>query len=102
MELFPPLVPIRHASQAGWDVPEANVGVLRLRAIINTRVVVMAVELQEFHTELDQMRQTHHSIEHHLISLPVLDLVVEVLREVQALVNVLLKPNGALRGGFRQ
>lgn len=48
------------------------------------------------------MTQTHHSVEHHLISLPVLDLVVEVLREVQALVDVLLKPNGALQAGGGQ
>lgn len=63
----------------------------------------MEAERQEFLSELDQNRRTHHSIEHHLVSLPVLDLVVEVLRQVQALVNVLLKPNGALQvGGFRR
>lgn len=43
-------------------------------------------------------RGTHHSIKHHLVSLPVLDLVIEVLRQIQTLVNVLLKPDGALRG----
>ncbi len=45
-----------------------------------------------------KMREAHHSIKHHLISLPVLDLVVQVLRQVQTLVNVLLKPYGALQG----
>jgi len=44
-----------------------------------------------------KIRKAHHSIEHHLISLPVLNLVVQVLREVQTLVNVLLKSNGALQ-----
>lgn len=44
------------------------------------------------------MKNTHHSIKHHLISLPVLDLVVQVLRQIQTLVNVLLKPDGALQG----
>lgn len=36
MEFFSPLITVRHASQAGWDVPEANIGVLRLQTIINT------------------------------------------------------------------
>lgn len=44
------------------------------------------------------MREAHHSIKHHLISLPVLDLVVQVLRKLQTPVNVLLKPYGALQG----
>ena len=39
---------------------------------------------------------THHSFKHHLVSLPVLDLVVKVLRQLQAPVNVLLKPYCAL------
>lgn len=43
-------------------------------------------------------RDAHHSIKHHLISLPVLDLVVQVLRQFQTLVNVLLKPYGTLQG----
>lgn len=48
-----------------------------------------------------KIREAHHSIKHHLISLPVLDLVVKVLRQVQTLVNVLLKPYGALQGQKR-
>lgn len=44
-----------------------------------------------------QIREAHHSIKHHLISLPVFDLVVQILRQVQALVNVLLKADGALQ-----
>lgn len=31
VEFFPPLITVGHASQAGWDVPEANIGVLRLQ-----------------------------------------------------------------------
>lgn len=45
------------------------------------------------------MKEAHHSVKHHLVSLSVLDLVVQVLRQVQTLVNVLLKPYGALQGG---
>lgn len=36
VELFPPLLSIGHAPQAGWDVPEADVGVLGLHAEIHT------------------------------------------------------------------
>jgi len=43
-------------------------------------------------------REAHHSVKHHLIALPVLDLVVEVLRQVQTPVDVLLEPDGALQG----
>jgi uncharacterized protein YoxC len=42
------------------------------------------------------VRRTHHSIEHHLVALAVLDLVVQILGQVQALVNVLLEPNRTL------
>lgn len=45
--------------------------------------------------------EAHHSVEHHLVSLPVLDLVVQVLGQIQALVNVLLKPDSALQGTTR-
>lgn len=51
---------------------------------------------------MNQTLGAHHSIKHHLITLPVLDLVVQVLRQVQTLVNVLLKPYGALQGEKKQ
>ncbi len=31
MEFLSPLIAVRHASEAGWDVPEANIGVLGLQ-----------------------------------------------------------------------
>lgn len=100
MEFFPPLITVRHASQAGWDVPETDVGVLRLQKSIHQ------IKMQTRHSGYDffspGQRETHHSVKHHLISLPVLDLVIEVLREIQTLVDVLLKPDGALRGEDEQ
>lgn len=54
--------------------------------------------LNENNAGKKEEEEAHHSIKHHLISLPVLDLVVQVLRQVQTPVNVLLKPNGALQG----
>lgn len=94
VEFFPPLVTVGHASQAGGDVPETDVGVLRLQKSRR--------QIKTHHSGYDFIppgrRETHHSVKHHLIPLPVLDLVVEVLREIQTLVDVLLKPDGALRG----
>lgn len=58
----------------------------------------MPVYLCENNIDRIENREAHHSIKHHLISLPVLYLVVQVLRQVQTLVNVLLKPYGALQG----
>lgn len=45
-----------------------------------------------------KLRNAHHAIKHHLVPLPVPDLVVEVLGQVQTLVDVLLKARGALQG----
>jgi len=39
---------------------------------------------------------THLPLKHHLISFSVLDLVVEILRQLQTSVNVSLKANSAL------
>lgn len=36
VELFSPFFTVWHASQAGWDVPETNIGVLRLHTEIKT------------------------------------------------------------------
>lgn len=100
MEFFPPLIAVRHPSQAGGDVPETDVGVLRLQKSTHQ------IKTQTHHSGYDffppGQRETHHSVKHHLIPLPVLDLVIEVLREIQTLVDVLLKPDGALRGEEEQ
>lgn len=47
---------------------------------------------------MNQTLGAYYSVKHHLVTLPVLDLVVQVLRQVQTLVNVLLKSYCALQG----
>lgn len=38
VEFFPSLIAVWHASQAGWDVPEANIGVLGLQTEVNKSI----------------------------------------------------------------
>lgn len=46
--------------------------------------------------ESESKMWTYFPIKDHLVSFSVFDLVVEVLRQLQTLVNLSLKPNGAL------
>lgn len=61
-------------------------------------MVCIKLKTEDTERRENQMRTAYHAIKHHLVALPVLDLVVQVLRQIQAPVNVLLKPSGALRG----
>ena len=54
---------------------------------------------QEKHVAAEERRSetwTYFPVKHHLVSFSVFDLVVEVLRQLQTLVNLRLEPNSAL------